>query len=47
MSDIEFTEIYVRGEHAVISRILEIVRAELGDGVREIDLHPRLEEEPE
>ena len=37
---IEFTEIYLKGDSAVINRILEIARAELGDGIDVIDLHP-------
>ena len=41
---IEFTEIYLKGDSAVINRVLEIARAELGEGIDVIDLHPILKE---
>lgn len=38
-------EIYVKGEPAIILRILELARENLGNGVRKIDLNPELKEE--
>ena len=47
MADMEFTEIYIKGNPKMINHILAIARGNLGEGVDAIDLHPQLVEDKE